>query len=445
MSQMERALHTSASAIAVAAVSWGLFSCEGTLGILGPAKSYDAHIPIAYFDKTLELTLNTAGFTPPVQSRAYAYMGIALYEAVRPGMAGYNSIAEQLDRDFDLPPAHRAGYNWPLAANAALAEVMRGLWGEATSNAANNIADINAMEAAFEAEYSQVPAVVRDRSIEYGRAVGAAVFTASLNDGGHQSYLTNFPPYTPPAGPGLWVPLPGQTALQPYWHVQLKPFVISDASACAPNGPPQFSEAQASEFYAEAVEVYEVGNNLTPEQLATAIFWADGPGTIWGTGHSMNVATQLLEQHGASLDTAAHLYAQAGIAQADSIIGCWYSKYTVNLIRPLTYINDVIDPSWKSSLMPTPPFPEYTSAHSVQSAAVGRSLDNFYTGAAFTDHSHDARGFAARAYADHWEAFEETAISRLYGGIHFRAAIYDGIDQGKCIADRVRALNWTRR
>jgi hypothetical protein len=159
----------------------------------------------------------------------------------------------------------------------------------------------------------------------------------------------------------------------------------------------------------------------------------------------MNIATQLLEQEQASLETAAHLYAQAGIAQADSIIGCWHSKYTINLIRPLTYINAVIDADWTSALMPTPPFPEYTSAHSVQSAAVGRALDDFYAGAAFTDHSHDARGFEPRSYSDHWEAFEETAISRLYGGIHFRSAIYEGLDQGMCIADQVRALNWKKR
>jgi hypothetical protein len=179
-------------------------------------------------------------------------------------MPGYKSIARQLTRNFSLPPTDGSGYNWPLA------EVMRGLWEEATSNAANNIAETDAMEAAFVAAYSQVPTAIRDRSIEYGRAVGAAVFAGSLNDGGHQGYLTNFPPYAPPVGPGLWVPLPGQAALQPYWRVNVQPLVIPDASACAPNGPPSFSEDQGSEFHAEALEVYDVGNNLTPEQLATA-------------------------------------------------------------------------------------------------------------------------------------------------------------------------------
>lgn len=443
MSHMKRTASKYARAALLAGLSLGLFSCKQ--GTISPAEEYDAAVPIAYYKKTLEFTLNTAGFTPPVQSRAYAYMGIALYEAVRPGMPRHNSIADELNRDFALPSVRDSKYNWPLAANAALAEVMRGLWGGATNRAAVNIAEIDAMEAVFEAKYAYVPAVIRDRSIGYGREVGAAVFAGSMSDGGHQAYLTNLPPYAPVVGPGLWVPLPGQSALQPYWHVNVKPFVLPDAAACAPDGPPAFSEDTASDFHAEALEVYETGNGLTPEQRATAVFWADGPGTIWGTGHSMNIATQLLEQEGASLATAAHLYAQTGIAQADSILGCWHSKFTLNVIRPLTYIRKVLDASWTSALFPTPPFPEYPSAHSVQSAAVGRSLDDFYSGIAFTDHSHDALGFDPRSYSDHWEAIEETAISRLYGGIHFRSAIYEGIGQGRCIADRVRALEWKQR
>ena len=441
MTHIKQAWRKCARTGLVAAVLLSALNCTAA-----PAKAFNAAIPIAYYDKSLEFTLNTAGFTPPVQSRAYAYMGIALYESVRPDMPGYASIAHQLNRDFKLPRLRgHAGYHSALAANAALAEVMRGLWGDATNKAAQNIAAIDALEASFEAKYSYVPAWVRDRSIAYGHAVGAAVFAGSLTDGGHQGYLTNFPPYTPPVGPGLWVPLPGQAAMQPYWAVNVAPFVIPSARACAPAGPPEFSKDPASDFYAEAREVYDVGNELTPEQRTIALFWADGAGTIWGTGHSMNIVSQLLAQQHARLDTAALLYAQAGLAQADSIIGCWAIKYTRNLIRPLTYINDVIDPTWKSALFPTPPFPEYPSAHSVQSAAIGRALDGFYRHVAFTDHSHDAQGFAPRHYSDHWEAFEETAISRLYGGIHFHSAIYDGLDQGRCIANRVRALRWKER
>src|SRR4030095_15958092 len=60
-----------------------------------PVASYNADIPLAYYDLSLEFTKRTAGFTPPVQARAYAYMGIALYEALVHGMPHHRSVASQ--------------------------------------------------------------------------------------------------------------------------------------------------------------------------------------------------------------------------------------------------------------------------------------------------------------------------------------------------------------
>src|SRR5207244_2056000 len=127
----------------------------------------------------------------------------------------------------DLPQAQGLAYHWPLVANAALAEVMRGLWGGATNAAAANIADLDALEASFEEEYADVPPGIQKRSVEYGRAVGAAVFETSKDDGGHESYNRNFPDYTPPVGPGLWIATaPGQRALLPYWGTTVLPFAL---------------------------------------------------------------------------------------------------------------------------------------------------------------------------------------------------------------------------
>jgi hypothetical protein len=92
-------------------------------------------VPLAYYDLSLTFTKRTAGFTPPVQSRAYAYMGLALYEALVSGMPGHRSVAGQLNGVGALPAPNGAPYHWPLVANAALAEVMRGLWGDATHRA----------------------------------------------------------------------------------------------------------------------------------------------------------------------------------------------------------------------------------------------------------------------------------------------------------------------
>lgn len=120
----------------------------------------------------------------------------------------------------------------------------------------------------------------------------------------------------------------------------------------------------------------------------------------------------------------------------------WQTKFATNVPRPVTYINQVIDPSWTSPIT-TPPFPEYTSGHSVQSAAAATVLtalfgDDFV----FTDHTHDALGFAPRSYSSFFDMADEAAISRLYGGIHYRSAIDAGLEQGKCVGQRVVALKF---
>ena len=180
-----------------------------------PVRHYGAEVPLAYYELSFELSKRTGGMTPPVQARIFAYMGLALYESLVGGMPHHRSIARRLDGVGELPRA-QGRYHWPLVASAALAEVMRGLWGDATNVAAQNITDIDALEASWEAAASNVPAALRRRSIEFGRAVGAAVFETSKDDGEHRAYLTNVSPdYVPPVGPGLWVPLPAQMAIQP--------------------------------------------------------------------------------------------------------------------------------------------------------------------------------------------------------------------------------------
>jgi hypothetical protein len=280
------------------------------------------------------------------------------------------------------------------------------------------------------------------RSVRRGQGVAAAVFEWSKSDGGHEGYLRNFPPYDPPVGPALWVPTPPGflPALQPHWG-RNRCFAIPRAGDCPPGDHPPFSEDAESTFYAEAIEVYEAVNNLTPEQDAIARFWSDDPGTTaTPPGHSISIATQVLRREGSSLATAAEAYAKVGMAVCDAFIACWYQKYVYNLLRPVTYIGRLIDPDWLPPLV-TPPFPEYTSGHSVQSGAAFQVLtDLFGYRYAFVDHTHDDRGLPPRGFGSFFDAAEEAAISRLYGGIHYRAAIVNGVEQGKCIGRIVSAL-----
>jgi hypothetical protein len=220
---------------------------------------------------------------------------------------------------------------------------------------------------------------------------------------------------------------------------------LFSGAECDPGGPPAYSEEPGSEFYAQAYEVYETVNNLTTEQLTIAQFWADGPGTISGPGHSLSITNQILVQEGANLEVAAETYARVGIANADAITAVWWTKYHYNLIRPITYIKQVIDPAWTTSLPTTPPFPEYVSAHSSQSASAATSLEYLFgENVAFLDHSHDLDGFAPRPFARIYAAAEEAGVSRIYGGIHFRSGNLDGQWQGRCVAAVVADLNWRK-
>jgi hypothetical protein len=237
---------------------------------------------------------------------------------------------------------------------------------------------------------------------------------------------------------------PGQVALQPFWAATIRPFALSAADACDPGPPPAYSEQTDSPFYLEAKLDHDISQALTDDQRTIANYWADGAGTFSGPGHSMVIVAEVMTQHGGTLADAAEAYARAGIANADALTAIWSAKFRYNLIRPVTYIRRVIDPNW-TPLLPTPPFPEYVSAHSGQSAASLATLEvMFGTNVPFVDHAHDADGFLPRSYDRIFAAAEEAGMSRLYAGIHFTSGNLNGRALGECVATKVDALHWRR-
>ena len=405
------------------------------------ADEFDSEVAAAWFELSIDLVERTPGFTPPVASRTLAYLGLVLYEALVPGMDGFRSLAGTLPGLPELPDAGRnRAYDWPSVANAALAAGSRSFF--PTSGAAA-LAAIDVLEAKLARRHGgELPPGIHERSRRRGHDVAKAVFEWSRSDGGHEGYLRNFPPYDAPSGPGYWAPTPPGflPGLQPHWG-QNRCFVLEDGRSCPPEGHPPYSEGPASTFYAEAIEVYEAVRDLTPEQETIARFWSDDPGqTPTPPGHSIAITTQVLRIEGVSLAAAAEAYLRVGIAVCDAFIACWHAKYAYNLLRPVTYLQRLVDPDWLPILI-TPPFPEYPSGHSVQSGAAFQVLtDLFGDDYTFTDHTHDERGLAPRTFGSFLDAAEEAAISRLYGGIHFRAAIVHGIAQGRCIGQAVSGL-----
>ena len=184
--------------------------------------------------------------------------------------------------------------------------------------------------------------------------------------------------------------------------------------------------------------------NLTDEQRAIAQFWADGTGQT-GTppGHWISILGQVLQTNQMKLDVAAEAYAKVGLSVMDAFICCWHLKYEYSLLRPITYIQSLFDPNW-NAFITTPPFPEYTSGHSTQSAAAAQVLTDMFGDMGFTDHTFDGV-YPPRTFDSFWDAAEESAISRLYGGIHYRTAIERGLVQGRDIGTFVSALSFGPR
>lgn len=407
------------------------------LAILDDVGSFDASVANAYFDLSYN-TVKTELLTPPLASRTFGYTGVALYEALVGGMPGYQSMVGQLN-EFDSAPSIDPAleYHWPTVANAALGRIMWGLYKDRPAARASIRALYDEYAKQFRAILSQE---TYQRSALHGRAVAKAVEQWSRADG-FKEY--NACAYTPPVGEGLWVPTPPlyAPALQPCWGM-LRTSATPDGSYSDPGPHPEYSVVPGSPFYIEAEEVFNTVSNLTQEQLEIALFWSDDPGAT-GTppGHSISICRQIIEQEGIMLDGAAEAYARVGLAVHDAFINCWWSKFEYNLLRPVTYIRELWDPTWLPPLG-TPPFPEYTSGHSVQSGAAFQVMYDMWGDIPFTDHTHDDRGLAPRSFNTFFEAAEEAAISRLYGGIHYRAAIDLGVSQGMMVGNAVSGLAW---
>jgi PAP2 superfamily len=398
------------------------------------ATNYDATVATDWFSLSLELVQETKGFSPPVASRAFGYMGVTLYEAIVPGMKGYKSLVGQLNGLTSVPqPEAEQTYDWSVVANSAIAEMTKKLFANASEESE---VKMEQLEQDFISASS--PEVI-ERSEAYGRAVAEAIYAWSLEDGS-QAQLD----YVVSNEAGMWQPTAPKftNALLPQWGNN-RPFVLETGDECAIAPALAYSEEKDSAFYKEGLEVYETSQALTDEQREIASFWSDDPGkTATPPGHWLSILTQLLVERNDRLDSATEAYANLGIAVADSFIGCWNAKYEYNLLRPITYIQTVTDPSWQP-LLNTPPFPEYTSGHSVQSAAAAVVLtDLFGEDFTFTDHTHDGHGLQARSFTSFSQAAEEAAVSRLYGGIHFSAAIENGLAQGHCIGEKVLGIEF---
>lgn len=399
-----------------------------------------------WHELVLRLVRHTATYSPPVASRAFGYLGVATYEALRAMRPGLQSLAGQLNQLAALPAAPAGNLHGPAVMNAALSAAVSSLFGN-TGPTGQRVLGLMTEKMAAEAA-AGADASTLARSIAHGEAVTAHVLAWAETDGCGPIENMGFPQsWTLTEGPAHWVPTSTiaqqQAPLLPNWG-RLRGFAMPHGGACPLPPPPAYSEEPSSEFYKQAMEVLEARRNLTDEQKAIARFWSDDPMlSPTPPGHWMSIALQVLEQQNADAATHADVLVRVGMSVADSFIACWHSKFEFDLVRPVTYIRRVIDKSFEPLLI-TPPFPEYPSGHSTQSGAAAAVLTRLFgENFAFTDATHVRDKIKPRNFASFEAAASEAAISRLYGGIHFRAAIDRGLEQGKCVAAFINAVKTT--
>jgi hypothetical protein len=257
--------------------------------------------------------------------------------------------------------------------------------------------------------------------------------------------LSAFPKYRPKRKDGYWFPTPPayMDAVDPHWRT-MRTMVIDSANQFRGRPPVPFDTSKESSFHALTEEVYKIGKTPTREQREIAAFWDCNPFVVATSGH-MSLGFKKISPggHWMNITSIASLKQQVpfhkmiqalsieAIGLYDAFIVCWNEKYSTDRVRPETVINKFIDIKWQP-LLQTPPFPEYTSGHSVISSASAELL-SFLIGenVSFIDDSEIIFELPPRKFSSFKAAAVEASISRLYGGIHFRDAIENGQEQGK--------------
>jgi hypothetical protein len=390
-------------------------------------------------DKFISICSQNETLNPPIASRYYAYAGIALYESIVKGASGYKSIANQLNGNLQLPTANYSDLDYELVSSEALYVIAKNVLDKTISIQSNDTIEKLRLKI-LNQKINTINAELLNNSIEYGRNIGNAILLWSKNDNytNIKNKVYNIPSRL--TNPMFWAPTDNVNLrpLEPFWG-EIRPFAMQYASSCFVVSNIPFSTVVGSAFYNQAQEVVDVKTNLTTEQEHIAMWWADVPGvTPSPSGHWLNIATLLSNQLQLNLVQSAEMYALVGIAAGDAFISCWEAKYRINLLRPKTYIRDYIagqanwEPKWA-----TPPFPEYTSGHSVCSGAVATILTHLFGNISFLDNTNTFLGIPSRSFSSFSSAANEAAISRLYGGIHYREAIELGIIQGNKVGNTI--------
>ncbi len=416
-----------------------LFSCSDKKTeeplVISPEELHTA------VDKVVEIMIHDI-FSPPVASRVFAYPNVAAYEIIALNNEKYISLEGQVNELTAIPkPDANKPINYQLAALVAHMELSKRL--------IFSEQDLEVFRDSLYSVWSAKNETTFLASKDYGLEVAEHIGKWMSEDNYNQT--RTMPKFTVDTDDETrWQPTPPayMDGIEPHWD-KIRPFVIDSAQQFKPIPPPAFSLEDGSDFYKELKEVYDKGNEITKkgdesEEIKIAQFWDCNPYVSVTRGHLMFATKKISpgahwigitkiasKKSKSDFDKTVYAYTKTSLAIADAFISCWAEKYRSNLIRPETLINQHLDENWKPVLQ-TPPFPEYTSGHSVVSGAAASALTAIFgNDFAFDDDSEVPYGLPIRSFSSFNQAANEAAISRMYGGIHYRSAIEVGIKQGR--------------
>lgn len=383
-------------------------------------------------------------FSPPVASRVYMYPSVASYLVMHKAYPEkYNSLVGQLSGLKDIPDPKNKHVNFNLASLQAFFEVSKKL--------------VFSEEKLFrlqgdcykKLEENGLPKNVLEASIDYGNHVAQHVLSWANQDFYKQT--RTYPQYIIRDEPQYWKPTPPayMQGIEPHWN-KIRTLVLKASNQFSPKPPLKIEVEAGSPFMSQLMEVYEVGGKINCKDAEIAKFWDCNPYVSHQQGHTMFASKKITPgghwigitsiasvNANSSFDETINAYTNVSVALFDGFISCWDEKWNTLVVRPETLINKYIDENWEPFLQ-TPPFPEYTSGHSVISGAAAIVLTNLYgDDFGFIDTTEMEYGLPSREFKSFIQASEEAALSRLYGGIHYDMAITEGLVQGQNVGNYI--------
>lgn len=384
-------------------------------------------------------------FPPMIASRNYVYASIAAYECVVAGDASYQTLSGQIKHMPPMPKSDTTKViDYSLAALLSFAKV-----GNAVTFPEGSMMEYY-NELKEKADSAGIPSEVLENTIAFSDTIVSAIMKWSKGD--NYAATRSAERFTVQEKAGRWIPTPPMytAAVEPQWS-KIRTMVLDSSSQFNIPRPAVFDVTNKnSTYYKALMEVKNVGDNLTDEQKHIADFWDDNPFKMNVNGHVMfatkkfsppghwlNIVGIAAKTANADFNSTVGVYAITSIAFFDAFIRGWEEKYKSNYVRPETVINKHVDQEWRPYIQ-TPPFPSYVSGHATNSAAAAETMTSWFGDhLSFTDTSLLEFGIANRQIKSFRAAAAEAAMSRLYGGIHYRFDNEEGLKVGKQVGELI--------